>query len=411
MEGLPPDVAAAIARGVGAYVGAVPRHQLPNQLRPLQAFRAKALAARSGVLIAALDDDTFRNAVLDWLDEVHPDLPPEDQAILRLACEREDGWEEQLRALGAEDDPEPVTSPAPDTGALEAAAARERERAKQAREEARRAKAALADERAARDREIAALRSSLAEAEEALQAAAQAKTEAERERDEAASAADKEVRRARRSVEAAEKERDAARRDLKVERRAAAEAAREVERLERRVADLEREVADLKERREPDGVEGPRRQVRRSLPVPMGRFDDDPQTLETWLDHDGVRVVVDGYNVTLAERGFGKMELEQQRERLVTELGALVRRKGVGEAIVVFDGNVVAPAARRAFRGPVKVEYSRPGEKADDHLVALLDVLPPDPVVAVTNDRELQERLREKGATVATSDQLLDLLR
>jgi rRNA-processing protein FCF1 len=57
------------------------------------------------------------------------------------------------------------------------------------------------------------------------------------------------------------------------------------------------------------------------------------------------------------------------------------------------------------------VEYST-GEIADDHLIARLEGLPVDnPVVFVTNDRELQRRAAALGATIATPSQLLALAR
>jgi rRNA-processing protein FCF1 len=56
------------------------------------------------------------------------------------------------------------------------------------------------------------------------------------------------------------------------------------------------------------------------------------------------------------------------------------------------------------------VEYSA-GETADDHLIARLERLPPQPVIVVTNDKELQQRASALRATVASSDQLLALAR
>jgi predicted RNA-binding protein with PIN domain len=78
---------------------------------------------------------------------------------------------------------------------------------------------------------------------------------------------------------------------------------------------------------------------------------------------------------------------------------------------VVFDGSEVGPGTSRLARTRVRVEYSRAGEIADDHLMAKLASLPPDPVVLVTSDRELQERAGAEGATIASSAQLLDLAR
>jgi predicted RNA-binding protein with PIN domain len=59
----------------------------------------------------------------------------------------------------------------------------------------------------------------------------------------------------------------------------------------------------------------------------------------------------------------------------------------------------------------VRIEYSRPDEIADDHLIAKLEELPASPVIVATNDRELQQRSAALGATIATSDQLLALIR
>jgi rRNA-processing protein FCF1 len=71
----------------------------------------------------------------------------------------------------------------------------------------------------------------------------------------------------------------------------------------------------------------------------------------------------------------------------------------------------VPPGTRRLERGAVAVEYSSPDEVADDHLVAMLEAAPAAPAVLVTNDRDLQERAGALGATIATSQQLLALIR
>jgi predicted RNA-binding protein with PIN domain len=143
--------------------------------------------------------------------------------------------------------------------------------------------------------------------------------------------------------------------------------------------------------------------------VPKGRFEDAPETLGEWL-RPGVTLIVDGYNVTKAERGFGELELEVQRDRLIEETEKLARRKKV-QGTIVFDGSEVPPGTSRRRKGTVRVEFSAPDEIADDHIVALIEAMPPDPVVVVTNDRELQERARSLGATIARSDQLLALIK
>jgi predicted RNA-binding protein with PIN domain len=136
---------------------------------------------------------------------------------------------------------------------------------------------------------------------------------------------------------------------------------------------------------------------------------EDPQTLAEWLAAPDVRLVVDGYNVTKAEGGYGDLPLERQRERLIDEVRSLVARGGV-PTVIVFDGSEVMPGAARRMRGGVVVEYSKPSESADDHIIALLEATE-GPTIVTTNDRDLQDRAAALGATIATSDQLLALIR
>ena len=121
-------------------------------------------------------------------------------------------------------------------------------------------------------------------------------------------------------------------------------------------------------------------------------------------------LVIDGYNVARAPGAFGELGLEQQRDRLVDRVSNLAVTRKL-RPVIVFDGSDVDPGVRTAPRGPVKVQYSAPGEIADDHIVALVEKQPPVPVVVVTNDRELQARVARLGATIATWGQLLSLTR
>nr|MBA3350126.1 NYN domain-containing protein [Actinomycetota bacterium] len=158
----------------------------------------------------------------------------------------------------------------------------------------------------------------------------------------------------------------------------------------------------------PHTPQAPARRI--PLLVPKGRFEDDPDTLSEWLSAPGVMLLVDGYNVTKAEGGFGELALELQRDRLVEGVSALQLKTKAG-ATIVFDGSIVPPGIGRPRKRRVKVVYSSQDETADDHIVALLEELPPLPVVVATNDKELRGRVRGLGATVATSGQLLALLR
>ena len=128
------------------------------------------------------------------------------------------------------------------------------------------------------------------------------------------------------------------------------------------------------------------------------------------MTEPGVRVLVDGYNVTKAPGGFADVDLEVQRQLLIDALERFGRRRRVAFS-VVFDGSETPPGTSRRSRGVVDVRYSSARQSADDHLVELLEVLPADPVVVVTDDRELRGRVAALGATPARSRQLLQLIR
>lgn len=397
MKELPRDVQAALTRALAAYLRATPAAQLPPSLRPVGRFGPKALAPHRGTLWRALEDEGLRALVVEWLDAGRAPVAKPDAEILRLASERPPGWAEELRGRSALPGKK---EPSGGSGGEVAAA---RQRAQRARDDARRtreaARKSVADERLrAQEAERAAhdLRAEIEEARRAL---------SERETEIAALGAARETERrtARRELERARRASDDARTKLKEKRTEAIRLTRELRRAEDRAA--------AAARRPPRAVErATRSRSRSALGVPLGRPGDDAETLDDWLKAPGVHLLVDGYNVTKAEGGFGDLDLRLQRERLREKIEALARRKGFG-ATLVFDGARQPPGKARRTRSSITVEYSRPDEEADDHLVARLEALPPDPVVVVTNDRELQERARAHGATIASSVQLLALIR
>ena len=413
MEPLPDDVEAAVADAVGAYVRATPRQRLPGPLRRFHGMRPKALMAWRSKLLDALDDDDFRSKVVDWLDD-DPPLDKSRQRLLRLAAERPDGWEGKLRAASVQGS----SAPDRDLGAAleraRAAIESERRRASRARDEARRARDAArsAQERAARAieaerRRADALAHDVEELEERL---IEARAEAVRAGDAASGAALERDRLARRERRA----RDEAAADARAARKALAAERRELERLRQEVQ-LRDEKLRSRERPSKGGpgsdMRSPER--RKPLPVPKGRLVDDPETLREWLSQSGVVLLVDGYNVARAEGGFGHLDLERQRDHLVQSLRRLATRFNLSDVIVVFDGLQMPAGTSRLSRPPVTVEYSvgEVGEIADDRLLRDLEELPNVPAVVVTNDRELQDRARRRGATIATSDQLLKVIR
>jgi predicted RNA-binding protein with PIN domain len=155
---------------------------------------------------------------------------------------------------------------------------------------------------------------------------------------------------------------------------------------------------------------GARRPARRQpLPVPGGRGADDPETLAAWMGVDGVLVLVDGYNVTKHPQGFPDRGLEDQRTLLLDLCRRLARRFGA-EVTVVFDGGTVGPLPTRLPLGPVEVVFTDPGRSADDEIVVRTNAAPPErPVVVVTSDNELRDRVAALGATITRSPALLGL--
>ena len=395
MQKLPDDVVNGLLRGIGAFLKDTPAPELPAKLRRYRNFRPQALNAHRDELLGALDDDALRARIVHWLDKDKPSLSKKDVELLSTAAQRVDGWEDRLGTAAASPrkPKEPSATPAERL-------ATEREKVRKARDEARQVKeqgrAALDAERAKRraiEADVADLRSRLSAA---IKEAAAAGKEASEARDRL----EREQRRVRAQLDRSDSALEEARRETKDLRRKVKELEREAERSRAKPTTRKKPVTSAKKGAGP----------RRALSVPKGRLEDAPETLDEWLSTDDVILLVDGYNVAKAEGAFGDLSLEQQRDRLIAELNRLARSKRA-RTIVVFDGSKIGGGLARRARGPVEVEYSRPDAIADDHIVAKLKELPPVPVVLTTNDRELQTRGRALKATIATSKQLLGLIR
>lgn len=393
MSALPEPVVPAIVRGMSAYMRTANRSDLPGPLRPLQGKHLKMLNARKADIVAALDDAGLRAMVVDWLDDKPTGISKPDAYILRTAAGRADGWAEKLAGSA----PVPKQA-APRTKDPSAALEREKERARKARDEARRAKEEAARAVAIQRHAAETLRAEVAALTAALRALEKKLSVTENQRDAALSEMEREVRKARRRGAKAEDLLDTAK-----------TTARELRHELTRVKSATSVTSPAKKpatRRSAAPV--PTRRAR--LAVPKGRLAEDPKTLTEWLSVPDVVLLIDGYNVAKAEGGFGDLRLDTQRNRLQQEVGILARRHNV-KVTVIFDGSETPPGTSRRARGPVEVEYSRPDEIADDHLIAKLEGLPKHPVVVATNDKELQHRAARLGATIATSNQLLGLIR
>ncbi len=398
---VPEGATPLLVKGLAAYMRAAPALDLPPEVRRLRNFHQKTLLAHSAEVVGMLEDETVRALVLQWMDDNAQALPKKQGRALRLAAERSDGWEDALAELVDASRP---AAPRDPEQRLRDALQRETGKAAAAKEETRRlkesARKSLADERATAKELRAELQTARREALAHAAEAARARAEAGRLRADL----EKLDRRSKKDVAAAKAREENAAAQLRGVRK-------ELSGARRKIAELE---LSLEKAARPRPVRAPRKDVprgpRKTLPVPAGRLQDDPLTLDAWLDAPEVHLLVDGYNVTKSPEGFPDLGLPAQRRRLIEGLEKLTLRKKV-PTTVVFDGSDVGVGNARPGQRRVRVEYSRSGESADDHLMARLESLPPHPVVFVTSDRELQERAEAEGATIATSAQLLELTR
>jgi predicted RNA-binding protein with PIN domain len=142
----------------------------------------------------------------------------------------------------------------------------------------------------------------------------------------------------------------------------------------------------------------------------MAVFAESPEAAEHLVRIPGMALLVDGYNVS--KFAWPELPIPEQRRRLIDALAELAARTGV-EVQVVFDGaeQPEPPFTMTRARSPVRVRFSPPDVEADDVLIELVEQHPlPRPVMVATNDRRVQAAVRERGANVISTPQLLGLL-
>jgi hypothetical protein len=297
---------------------------------------------------------------------------------------------------------EPLASPARSTppaapGADPAALIRARDELERAR---RRLREVRADRDDARRRADAASRR--ADVAESALAATREEVDRLLERvDELQQALDEAEAERQRAVE-----REARRRDTEVARLqdelSALRRADEERRLAaRRRADAERQAAREAEaaaaaaRREGRSNRGSRVRPGRPSVLPEGVAAETAEAADALL-HGGRLVLVDGYNLTLQHRG--QLTLEAQRTWAVQLLATLAAKRRI-RPVVVFDGERSGGGRPLAGSREVVVRFTAPGITADDELVLEVEATD-EPVLVVTDDRELRARVRASGADV-----------
>lgn len=168
---------------------------------------------------------------------------------------------------------------------------------------------------------------------------------------------------------------------------------------------------DLPDALDRQATPDPRSPSRRTpVALPSGIRDDSQEALDHLLRTPGLRLLVDGYNVSML--GWPDRPVAEQRHRLVATLAEAVARCGT-TADVVFDGAAVdEPKIPRSVRQFVHVRFSPPGVEADDVVLDLLGDLPPArPVAVASSDNRVRDGARRLGANLVHARQLVDLLR
>ncbi len=120
-----------------------------------------------------------------------------------------------------------------------------------------------------------------------------------------------------------------------------------------------------------------------------------------WLLDGADALLVDGYNVTLALHAGHP--LNEQRRWLIDRLRPLVTR-GRTAPVVVFDGDGQGISQRDP--SGVEVRFTASGIIADDEIVFAVAATD-DPVLVITDDVDLQARVRAEGGNVLGTVHLL----
>jgi len=349
MGDLPEELATPLTRPTSELTGG-----------PVRAGLCRRLADAGTVLAALRDDDSLPAAV-------HAVIGPPP--------------------VGATDPGPDQQAPSSDTAERATRRARELRRSldeERRRREGAEARATVADARAA-DAEArrGGLEGRLAALERELSDAAEAVRQA----------AERAERRSESRIAALERE-------LAAERSAHAALRREHDRTRAELVAAQSELVRLQAAIDRAPAPAAERTGGRPLVVPPELGQDTTEAVR-WLVDRARLLLVDGYNVSLALRSGHP--LEEQRRWLVDRMRPLVARSSV-DPVVIFDGDGAAGSRRDA--AGVEVRFTAAGTTADDEIVFAVAATA-DPVLVITDDAELRERVRAEGGNVVGTVHLL----
>jgi hypothetical protein len=142
--------------------------------------------------------------------------------------------------------------------------------------------------------------------------------------------------------------------------------------------------------------------------LPGGVDPDSATAVAALLQIPGLRVFIDGYNVTWEPRAVPDAGLGEQRSWLVRQIGALVARYNI-RPTVVFDGQADVEGTGPRARGVI-VCFATEGT-ADELLVSMLDDLAADePVLVVSSDREIRDAVTIRDANSVPAGAFVEAL-
>jgi predicted RNA-binding protein with PIN domain len=418
---LPEPLRARLADIAATAVGDMPNTDVPAALRRISGFTpAKRAKLGGSALLAELTGSSaFRAAVVAWWDEHRPgELSIDDPSDPLTAASAAvlTGDASATEAVAA-------TAKRAEVGEVKAERDTLLSKVDKLTVELERMRSELTEARAQtreaghqREAEFLQLRRRLSEQGATLRAALDARSTAEAQmsamRAETAmrlAAADAACERERKRAETERQRADRAATEVAAARQAAREARQADEtRLSLLVDTLGGAVAGLR-RELALGGGGPRPAdlVAGARASQSGTKIDSITGLDALLAVPTLHLVVDGYNVS--KTGYPELPLADQRNRLITQLGALAARTRV-EITVVFDGAGVMAAPPRGARG-VRVLFSDPGVLADDVIRSIVAAEPHGrPVAVATSDRAVVTSIRAAGAYSVPSTLLVTRL-
>ncbi|HEY0815852.1 MAG TPA: NYN domain-containing protein [Pseudonocardia sp.] len=418
---LPEPLRARLAEVAAGAVGDMPSADVPPALRRIAGFTpAKRAKLGGATLVAELTrSSAFRAAVVAWWDEHRPgELSTDDPSDPLTAASAAvlTGAETAAAAVAATAKRAEVSEITAERDTLLSKVDKLTAEMERLRGELTEARAQTREAGQQREAEFLQLRRRISEQGATLRAALDARSTAEAQmaalRAETAkrlAAADATCEREHRRAETERQRAERAAMEVAAARQAAREARQAdetrlallVDTLGGAVAGLRRELAL--------GGGGPRPAdlVVGARASQSGTKIDSVTGLDALLAVPTLHLVVDGYNVS--KTGYPELPLADQRNRLITQLGALAARTRV-EITVVFDGAGVMAAPPRGARG-VRVLFSDPGVLADDVIRSIVAAEPHGrPVAVATSDRAVVTSVRASGAYSVPSTVLVTRL-